>query len=183
MAATVLVERWTGAGAGSGTDITAINTRCACNDTHSTAGTTNPVPIPAAGTNYAFWVSTRLHVTVAPAGTINNLNWYTDGADSFGTGVTCKVSKASTGANAGYRQATSSGSCGLQLTTGNHTGIDATPADAFGKTSGAPLALTGTITATTGMVGDFVVYQMEVATTAAPGATPAETFTFVYDET
>jgi hypothetical protein len=72
MAATVLVRRLTGAGP-TATDITSINTRANAEDAHSTAGTTNPIQIPAAGTNYSYWVVTRLDVTAGTYTTINNL--------------------------------------------------------------------------------------------------------------
>lgn len=103
MAATVQIGRKTGVAPGTFTDITSINTRANAEDVHSVAGTSNPIRIPSAGTNYSYWVSTRLKVTVTPAGTIDNLRWFTDGANNFGTGVTCKGAKASTGADAGFR--------------------------------------------------------------------------------
>ncbi len=184
MSATVKINRITGAGAGSGTDITGINTRANAFDAHTTADTSNPIQIPPSGSNYSYWVTTRLNVTVTPSGTINNLRWYTDGANGFGTGVTCNAAKASTGSNAGYRQATGSTGTGTQLTTGNHTGLDATPVDAFTFTSGSPLALTGSLSnPSTGLFGDHVVYQLAVASTASPGVTPSETFTWKWDET
>lgn len=186
MAATVIVQRFTGSGAGSGTDITGINTRAQTDDTHTTAGTTDPIPIVAATTKYSFWVSTRLNATVTPAGTINNLKWYSDGTNSLGTGVTMNVADASTGANAGYRQGVGTvGDTGTQLTTGNHTGLDNTPVAFETLTSGSPLVLGGSITnPSTGNFGDFVVYQIAVnGSTAGPGATAAETLTWVYDET
>lgn len=187
MAATVIVERYTGAGAGSGTDITSINTRAQTNDTHTTAGTTNPIPIVTATTKYSYWVSTSLNVTVTPSGTINNLKWYTDGTNSLGTGVTMKASDASTGANGGYRQATGSvGDSGTLLNTTNHTGLDTVPANAFNfkQAGSAEMILGGTITnPSTGRFGDFVVYQIEVVDTAAPGATATETLSFQFDET
>jgi hypothetical protein len=185
MAATVKINRITGAGAGSGTDITSINTRANAVDSHSTGDTTSPIQVPLTpGTNYSFWVTTRLNVTVTPSGTINNLRWYTDGANNFGTGVTCKCAKASTGANAGYRQATGSTGTGDLLNTTNHTGLDEVPANAFTFTVGSPKSLTGSITnPSTGLFGDHLVYQIEVDDTAGPGATTQETFTWKYDET
>jgi hypothetical protein len=179
MAATVTIRRLTGAGPTS-TDITGINTRANAEDAHSTAGTTNPIQIPAAGTNYSYWVVTQLSADTSPAGTINNIKWYTDGANGFGTGVTCKVNQAT-----GYVQATGTpGTTGTQLTTGNYATLSATPVDAFGLTAASPLAVTGSISnPSTGAFGNRVVYQIEVASTAAPGATPAETFTWKYDET
>lgn len=186
MAATVLIRRKTGpTGSITSTDITNINTRANAEDAHSTAGTTNPIQIPTSGTKYSYWVSTRLDVTVTPAGTVDNFKWFTDGANGLGTGVTAKGAKASTGADAGYREATGTpGDTGTQLTQGNHSGLDEAPADLFTFTSGSPKSLTGSIAnPNTGQVGDHWVYQIEVGTTASPGATPAETFTFRYDET
>jgi hypothetical protein len=183
MAATVQIVRKTGAAPGSATDITSINTRANAEDAHSVAGTTNPVRIPTAGTKYSYWVTTRLNVTVAPAGTIDNLRWFTDGANGFGTGVTGVGQAANVGADAGYRIATGTpGDTGTELTTGNHTGLTGAPVDLFTLTSGSPKSLVGS-TSGTGEFGDHWVYQIQVATTAAPGATPQETFTWRYDET
>ena len=176
MAATVLIRRLTGAGP-TATDITSINTRANAYDTHSTADTTSPIQIPAAGTNYSYWVVTRLDCTVAPTTAINNIKWYTDGSNGMGTGVTVKVNTAT-----GYVQATgTTGVTGTQLTTGNYATLAGAPTDAFAYTSGSPLSVTGS-TSTTGQFGDRVVYQVEVGTTATPGATSAETFTWRYDE-
>jgi len=183
--ATIQILRKTGVAGATTTDITSINTRANAYDTHSTADTTNPVRIPAADSNYSYWVSTRLNCTVSPAGTINNVKWYTDGSNTLGTGVTCTVAKASTGANAGYVQATGTpGTTGTVLSQANHTGLDAAPVDAFTLTTGSPLALTATISnPTTGEFGEHVVYQIAVGTTAVAGATTSETFTWRYDET
>lgn len=184
MAATVQVNRITGASPGTNTDITSINTRANAFDTHSTNDTTNPIVVPTAGTNYSYWVTTRLNVIITPAGTINNLRWFTDGANNFGTGITCKCAKASTGADAGYRQATGTPGTGTQLTLLNHDGLDEAPADAFGFTAGSPKLLNGSISnPSTGLFGDHVVYQTEIGPTAGPGPTTQETFTFQFDET
>jgi hypothetical protein len=117
---------------------------------------------------------------------INNLEWYTDGVDSYGTGVTCVVATA---ARASYTQAGGTpGVTGTELNNTNYTGgtlTPATPGNAFSETSGAPLSVTGS-TAATGAFGDMVIYQVTVTTTADPGVEPSggpETFTFRYDET
>lgn len=184
MAATVIIERHTGAATADGgttkDDITSINTRASVVDTHKTTETTDPIPIPGAGTNYSAWVSTRLNVTGAPTGTIDNLNWYSDAA-SFGTGVTVVGADASTGATVGYREATVGPP--TELTQVNHTGLDAAPVDVTGLTSGSPRALGGSITATTGRFGDLFVYQFQIGTGASAGATASNTFTWQYDET
>ncbi len=178
MAATVLIRRLTSTGP-SATDITSINTRANAEDAHSTAGTSNPIRVPAAGTNYSYWVVTRLDATVTPAGTIDNLKWYTDGTGNFGTGVTCNGNTATS-----YIQATGTpGTTGDQLTTGNYSTVT-TPVDVFTFTSGSPKSVTGSITnPSTGQFGDRFVYQIAVGTTASPGATSSETFTWQYDET
>ena len=185
MAATVLIRRKTGATGATATDITSINTRSNAEDAHSTAGTTNPVQVPSSGTNYSYWTTTRLDVTVTPAGTIDNLRWFSDGTNSLGTGITCVAAKASTGADAGYRQATGTpGVTGTLLSQGNHSGLDAAVADVFTFTSASPKTLVGTISnPSTGQVGDHWVYQFAIATTASPGASSAETFTHRFDET
>lgn len=177
MAATVLIRRLTGAGP-TATDITSINTRANAEDAHTTAGTSNSILVPAAGTNYSYWVVTRLDVTAITSGTVDNVKWYTDGTNNFGTGVTCVGNTAT-----GYVQATgTAGTSGTQLTTGNYATLAGAPSNVFAYTSGSPLSVTGSTTGT-GQFGDRVVYQIEVGTTAASGATAQETFTWKYDDT
>lgn len=181
MAADVQIRRWTGtSGTPTKTNITSINTRANAEDTHTTAGTTNPIQIPGAGTNYSYWVSTRLFANTAPSGTIDNIRWHTDGAAGFGTGVDANV-----GAATGYTQATGTpGTTGNQLTTAAYTQLTGAPVDAFSNYPNATtnLSVAGSVT-TTGDFGNFVVYQLTVGTGAGPGATNMETFTWLYDET
>ena len=178
MAATVIINRWTGAGP-TKTDITSTTNRASTSDA-AAPGTANPIPIPAAGTKYSYWVATRLSCTVTPAGTINNIKWYTDGANGMGTGVAVKMNTAT-----GYVQATGTpGDTGDQLTVGNYATLAGATGDAFGFTSGSPKSVTGSISnPSTGDFGDFIVYQVEVGSTASPGVTPAETWTWAFDET
>lgn len=182
MAATVTIRRWTGsAGGPTKSDITSINTRANAEDTHTTAGISNPIYIPSVGTNYSYWVHTRLSADTTPAGTINNLRWFSDGANSFGTGVTCVGQEASA-----YVQATGTpGVSGTQLTAGNHGSlVGGAPVDVFGLTTGSPKSLTGSIAnPSTGDFGNFFVYQLAIASTALPGVTSQELFTWRYDET
>jgi hypothetical protein len=180
MAATVTIRRWTGTtGAPVKTDITGGNTRASSSDA-PTPGTADPVPIPAAGTNYSFWVSTRLSADSTPTGTINNLRWYSDGSNSLGTGITCVGNTADV-----YVQATGvQGTSGDELTTGNHVELAGAPVDVFTHSSGSPKSVTGSIdNPATGDFGDFFVYQMAVGTTAAAGTSTQEDFTWQYDET
>lgn len=179
MPATITIRRLTSTTPTS-TDITSINTRANAEDAHSTAGTTNPIQIPAAGTNYSFWVVTQLNATTSPSSIINNIKWYTDGTNSFGTGVTMKVNTAT-----GYVQATgTTGTTGNILNTTNYATLAGATSDAFTYTSASPLSVTGSLSnPSTGAFGDRVVYQIEVGTTASPGTTAvAETITWRYDE-
>lgn len=185
MAATVDIRRVTGASPGADTTITSINTRANAYDTHSTADTTNPIKIPTAGSNYSYWVTTRLDAISSPTGTIDNIKWYTDSSDDFGTGVTTIAAKASTSTDEGYRIATGTpGETGTELSQGNHNGLDEAVTDPFAFTTGSPKSLVGTISnPTTGKFGDHWVYQLVIGTGAGPGATNQETFTWRYDET
>jgi len=179
MAATVSIRRWTGSsGSPTKSDITSINTRANAEDAHSTTGTTNSILIPAAGTNYSFWVSTRLSVDAITGGTVDNLRWFTDGTNNMGTGIGVIGNTADA-----YVQATgTAGTTGTELTTGNHADLAGSPVDVFGHTSGSPKAVTGTTTET-GDLGHFFVYQVTVGTTASSGATSSEQFTWRYDDT
>lgn len=183
MAATVIINRLTGAGP-TKTAITGIKTRANAHDAHSPTDTSNPIKIPAAGTNYSYWVNTRLEVTVAPDTGINNLAWYTDGANNFGTGTGMNVLTASA-----YAQATGTpGTTGTELSQANYNTAGGTAnadlTDAFSETSGAPKTVAGSIAATTGDLGDIVVYQITVGSTASPGELAVdETITFQFDET
>lgn len=179
MAATVTIRRWTGSGGGpTKTDITSINTRANAEDTHTTAGTTNSILIPAAGSNYSYWVSTRLSIDTITGGTVDNLKWYTDGSNNFGTDIACVGNDANS-----YVQATGTpGQTGTELTTGNHTGLSGAPVNVFTFNSGSPKSIAGS-SSSTGDVGDFFVYQIVVDSTALSGATAAETFTWKYDDT
>ena len=146
MAATVKIVRSTGAGPGTD-EIDTINTRANATDGHSTADTASPIQIPTDATDkYSYWVDTVIFATVAPATSIDNVEWYTDGSNTFGTGVTC-VGNSSTS----YVQATgTAGDTGLQLTTGNHAGLTAAQTDVFAFVTGSPKTLTGSLGAATG---------------------------------
>ena len=178
MAATVIINRLTGAGP-TKTDITAANTRASSSDDPS-PGATNPIAVPSSGTNYSFWVVTRLEVTVTPDGTVDNIRWHPTGSSSWGTGIGCVVNTAT-----GYVQASGTvGTTGTQLTTGNYGTLAGAPVSIFTYNEGSPLAVTGTMSnPTTGDFGDYVVWQATVASTAGAGTQSQETARFRFDET
>lgn len=185
MAATIKIYRYTGAsGSPTLTDITSTTNRASTGENPAET-TSNPIPVPAdASTNYSYWVATRLYAVSGPATSITNIKWYTDGSNSMGTGVSLKAATASA-----YQQAKgTTGSSGSQLTSANYgTGWDfsgSAATNAFVYTSGAQLSVAGsTGTANSAFFGDFVLYQVEVVSSAAPGPTTAETLTWQYDET
>ena len=176
MAATVQLRRWTGS-TPTKTDVTGGSTRLNAMDDAS-PGTSNPVRIPDLGTNYSYWASFQLYADTAPSNEINNIKFYTDGSDDLGTGIGLNVATATS-----YVQATGTeGTSGDELTTGNHTSLNASPSDAFGYTSGSPLSVSGS-TSTTGDFGDQMVLQMTVDSTAGSGASASESMSVSYDET
>lgn len=181
MAASVSIMRFTGTSPGTTTDITGANTVANAQDVNETTvlSSSNPVRIPASGSNYSYWVTTKLWCTAAPAQKIDNVKWQTDGAINFGTGITAWGAQAQT-----YVQATGTvGTTGTALGTAVHTGLLNAPADIFTYNSTSPMTFTGTIGATTGAIANYVVYQLVVGSTASPGSTSQETFTWTYDET
>lgn len=178
MPATVQIRRWTGtSGSPTQTQVNGINSRMNAEDAHTTAGSSNSILIPSTGTNRSFWASFRLYIAAIVGGTINNIKWFTDGGNGLGTGVTMNVATATS-----YAQATGTvGTTGTQLSTANYP-TSTTPQDAFSFTSASPLSVAGSGNAV-GNVGDFIVQQINVGTTASQGATPQETITWQYDDT
>lgn len=90
MAATVQVRIAVGGSDGSpgseSGDLTGASYRFKTEDAIDPTDETNPIPIPAAGFNYSFWIHCYLYITVAPSVKINNIRHYTDGAIGFAYG-------------------------------------------------------------------------------------------------
>jgi hypothetical protein len=168
MAATVSIKEINGASTGTPTTVTSVRF---CTEDAYNPGTTDPLVVPAtAGTNYSYKKTHYLNADTSPAGTINNIKWYTDGTIGW-TGVTIQVKASTT-----YAQATGTvGVTGDVLSGG---------ADASGKTSASPLTLTGSIAnPDTGKISQIVETQGVVSDAAVAGTLSAETITFQYDET
>lgn len=167
MAATVSVKQATGAGP---TATTITNLRMNTDDT-ANPGTTNPLVKPAAGTNRSYWKTVYLNADTTPTGTINNCKIYSDGTIGW-TG--CTLYGGSTGT---YTQAT-----GTAGTSGDDSSV--ATANVANWTSGATKSLTGTLSnPSTGRITDYVVFQVDLSTSAVAGTLAAETMTFQYDET
>lgn len=86
MAATVNITSYHGATGSTTNNVDGGNLRFKVAD-NDTADALNPVPIPAAGTNYSYLKQLRFNAGTTPSNTIDNLKFYTDGANGFGTGV------------------------------------------------------------------------------------------------
>lgn len=159
-------------------------------DDTAVVDTAAPIVIPAAGTNYSFVKSSYLYVDTAPSLQINNVEFYTDGANGLGTGIGQVVGDEmptrNSGSTAAYIVATGTvGTTGNEMTT-FYTGITGTT-DVFSFTSGSAKSISiseaGSILDATGETTNYVVFQMTVANTASPiSATPNETGTWQYDE-
>jgi len=154
----------------------------------ATIDTNNPIPIPAAGTKYSYWKQIYLYCGTAPSTKVDNVKLYSDGG-GFGTGITLKVGEQfpvkTNVSDAGYEVATGTpGDTGDEMVAA-HAGLTSS-VDMFGKTSGAPLAVTigeaGNIIDGVGETTNYVCLQMEVGTTASLGDLTDETLTFQYDE-
>jgi hypothetical protein len=173
MAATATVQEGNGAGP-TYTDITTA--RFATMDSYN-PGTSNPIPVPTAGTNYSYVKTFRLKFT----GTytqITNVNIYTDGA-GFGTGLTVNI-----GDQVGQAYATATGTQG---TTGTamltlYSGVITSKTDIFTYTSASQKVVDTTTITGNPAYGKVFMCQMEVGTTASAGTLSAETWTWQYDE-
>ena len=174
MAATVVIKQWTGSGP---TETTITNLRYKAADDPSGTDTTYPLIKPSSGTNYSYVTTVVPYATVAPTGTINNVKWYTDGSNTYGTGVTLKGIVLAQGS---YSQATGTSGTSGDLSAAVYT----SGTDMFTYSSGSPLSVSGSLVSTTGD-GTFqlVQSQMALSTSVSAGTLSAETFTFRYDET
>ena len=164
MAATVTISERIGAG-GSINDKTSGTIRFKNTD-DAVVDSNDPMVIPAAGADWSFekWLRLNLGAT-RPSDRIDNINFYTDGANGFGTGVSV------------WGRTISALSTPAELTTS--TGLT----DIFTWTSAAPVSISSGTFSTTGThMGSHVVLAMEVSFSATVGALTAETITFSYDE-
>lgn len=128
----------------------------------------NRLQVPGSGTIYSFWKQLRMYVATAPSIDLQNLRAYTDGVNSFGTGIGVQYDLEATK----HVTPASLNISGTDLFTASiSTSIDLDS----GLASTAFLA--------TGFKGKLLRIQMSVANTAAPGQLSTETLTMAYDET
>ena len=137
---------------------------------NNTVDANNPLVVPAADTIYSYTKKLRAYMDALPNTNISNMRWYSDGSNTFGTGISVNCKNIGVTFGSQYKTAMSGG------------------ADLFGKTSGSPLDGDGTDTGPfvpgddDTYIGDIIELQMAVASTASNGALAAETLTLAYDE-
>ncbi|MFA5365191.1 MAG: hypothetical protein WC325_08440 [Candidatus Bathyarchaeia archaeon] len=172
---------------GTSTDIDALGppTLKFKNADNPTIDTNDKLSIPAAGTIYSYWKSIYLKCDAnADAHTINNIKIYSDGSNGLGTGVDIMAGLQfpthNSGATTGYEIANNANEL-----VAEHGGVTSS-ASIFGYTSAAGLAVSisesGSVINAANETTNYVILQMNVASTASPGATATETLTFSYDE-
>jgi hypothetical protein len=177
MAATVIINEWNGTtGSPTKTDKTSGTIRYRQSNS-ATVDAANPLSKPSAGSTWSFdkWMQLRITGT-GPTGSITNLQFYTDGTNSYGTGITAWIKTTNI----------ASGSFTTPVNAGTDTGYS----DQFGFNSGAAKNMDA-VTAgapysgTNVDIGDFSVLHMTLATTvsAPQNPTSSETLTWSWDET
>ena len=155
----------------------------------ATIDSVSPVPIPSSGTTRSFWKQIYLFCDTAPDTSIDNLKFFTDGT-GYGTGITLNVADQfptnNSGSDAGYEVAVGTiGSTGTEVISA-HAGVTSVT-DAFTFTSGSPLSgptisEDSSIINATGESSNYLVFQLDVVSTATPGNKTDETLTIQYDE-
>jgi hypothetical protein len=199
MVATVIIEQATGGSDGTpGAENTiATSTRLQTADQFDISDTTYPIPIPAAGFNYSYWITVYLEITGGTFTQINNIRFYSDesiGWD-YGSGGELRRGNRDSGdigfaMDSGYEVAT-----GTPGTTG-HTIEDGVDGHSFynGQTTktadveGDGVASPPVVDSTNHSSAEkckAIVLQVKLDTAgngAVQGEQTDETLTFKYDE-
>jgi hypothetical protein len=137
---------------------------------NNTVDSNNPLQVPESGSIYSYTKKLRAYMSVAPEVQVDNLRWYSDGANGMGTGVSVNAKNLGITWGANYKTAMVGGT------------------DLFSFTSAAPLDGDGTDVSpfvpadALSYIGDLIELQMAIADTASNGQVPSETLTLAYDE-
>ena len=170
MSADVSIRRWTGAaGSPVKTDVAGTNQRHRTDDTLADSGSAASLAIPEGGLKtFSYWQSLLAYTPV---------DEYDVGESMHPAGVVT-VAQAATS----YVRATgTAGENGDELTEAAHAGLVDAPVDIATVGESSPLVLGGTVSAP-GDVGNFLVMQVQIESTAPAGPLPATALTFQWDE-
>ena len=128
----------------------------------------NRLQVPGSGTIFSFHKQLRMYVATAPSVDLQNLKAYTDGVNSFGTGIGVQ-----------YDLEASSYSTPASL--------DISGTDIFTASISTPIDMDSGLASSaflgTGYKGKLLRVQMSVGSSAAPGTLSAEVLSIAYDET
>lgn len=185
MAATVIINEFNGAAVK--TDKTSGTVRFK-NADNATVDLLNPLIVPTADREYSFEKWLRLEVTGGTYTQLSNLQFYSDGTNSFGTGIKVWYWSASEFSNPSVPsesndppvQAGSPAEVGqdlFALTSGSPGDLDV-----LNPGSGPDGVFDGGSPGGEGDIGDFLVLVMEVETNASQGLLASETLTVSFDE-
>ena len=168
MAATIEIRSYHEAGGStpdSGVDKAggSVRFKAADNDTVDAA---TSIVIPAALDAYSFLKQFRFYNSTVPSNSIDNLKFYMEGSNDYGTGISLQCKQEASWTNP------------VTLGSADVTGCT----DAFTYTSGSPLTITGSWSSSTGPFGNYLKIQMKVHHDAAQGTTSSENMVFAYDE-
>ena len=145
----------------------------------------DPIVIPGSGTTYSFWKSIYLLMVAPDSNEVDNLRFYSDGANGLGTGLDVNIGlqfpSNTDDASAGYVVA--GVSTGMVV---GHGGIS-TEASVFDYTTpGSELAITigeaGNLMDAANETSNYMILEMQVEDTAGPGTSNQETLGIKYDE-
>lgn len=177
MAATVTIREWNGTtGSPTQTDKTSGDIRYRQSNS-ATVDANNPLSKPTSGSTWSFDKWLQLHIgATGPTGQITNLQWYSDGTNNYGTGITAFIKTTNPG-SATFVTPTNPGTdtgytSQFTYTSGASKNMDAV-------TAGAPYSTINTD------IGDFAVLHMTIdsTVTAPQNPTSSETLTWSWDET
>lgn len=167
MAATIQIHEMSGLT--TGTDKTSSTVRFKDAD-NATVDTNNPLVVPTSGYTYSYTKQLRAYMQAAPSSSVSSLEWYSDGSNGFGTDIKVFVKNAGTNWVANIKTLATSAT------------------DLFSYTSGTPLSGTSTDSGPftpsdiSSYIGDLIMLQMEVGTSATNGVKASETLTLSYNE-
>lgn len=177
MSATVLIREWNGTtGAPVQTDKTSGSVRYRQSNS-AVVDASNPLSKPSSGSTWSFDKWLQLHIGgTGPVGSITNLQFYTDGTNSYGTGITAFI-KTTNIASGAFVTPTNPGTDTGYTNMFTFTSVSGKNMDAV--TAGAPYSGTNLD------IGDFSVMHMTIdsTVTAPQNPTTSETLTWSWDET
>ena len=156
---------------------------------NNTVDSVDEILIPETGTNRSYWKDVYLKATAGNFSRINNIKFYTSGT-GFGSGITVNVGNETptknSGSSSGYKVANGTrGLTGNEMVA-NHGGISA-KTEVFGNyvlatPKSIPISESGGNIDSENETSDYLVFQMDVSSSATKSDLSNNTWTIQYDE-